>query len=263
MAHYISIREILINRTLVPGDDVANLAKSINDTGLRSPVLVTHGNLLIDGLRRIKAYQMLGLDTIEVVVATLYAPALVHLKRAHTDAVEARPLTPRRIWELYESCRPLMGLSRSQAMKGSRNRGAGIHVGGREEFCKALGVAKAAFLQACVQLYRAAQETTARGSYAQKMANAVDNGTMTPYMAVTRLRQFERQGNLITPGEQVSALRAATSALAGIAYGFGNLGPINTDIGSQDIDDILRDLRRFRRTLQKTIHQLEKGQDSR
>lgn len=148
-------------------------------------------------------------------------------------------------------------------MKGTQH-GTGIRVGGRREFIDALSIDKEAYLQAVSYVYKTAQEPTAKGVLAREMVQAMDAGVLTPYQASTRVRAFDKEQGAITGAEeQLASLRTATSALNGIAFGFSNLGAPNKDLPSQDIDDVLRDLRRFRKTLQKLIHQLEKEQDSR
>lgn len=262
MGQYIKISSIVVKRELAPDDDITELAKSINDTGMQIPVLLTHGNQLIDGLRRIEALRMLGQDTVEVVVANTYRPAVSWLRRAREYGVQTRPLTSRRIWELYSMCRPLMNISRSQLMKGTQH-GTGIRVGGRGEFCRALGIEKEGYLQAITQVYKMALEPSGKGTLARELVAAIDNGQMTPYMAVDRLRRYNRLGDITGATEQVQALRTATSALTGIAFGLSKLGPLNPEVTAPDIDEVLNDMRRFRRTLQGVIHQLEKEQDTR
>ena len=262
MGQNVPIASITTNRTLSIDDDLTGLAQSIRDNGLQVPVLVNYDMVLIDGLRRIEAAKMLGQVTIEVVKVTLYLPALSWLRKAREHGVEARELTPRRIWEIYSVVRPLMNISKSQAMRTKKTL-QGVKVGNRQDLVDALGIEKEAYLQVVTQLYRTAEEPTSkRGKIAREAVKILEEGKLTPYMAIDYLRRRTSNTGTGDADEQLQALRVASAALNGIRFGFMKLGTINPDITPEDVKDIVRDFRRFRRTLHQLIHQLDREQES-
>ena len=258
LSKLIPISSIHADRTLSPGDDISGLAKSIEDDGLQFPVLLTEDNRLIDGLRRIEAIQSLGYTSVPAIPVMLFLPAASHLKRTREHGVEAKPLTPRRIWELYKATRPLMNMSRAQRMRDGYF-GKSLYIGGRKEFIDAVGIDKESYLQAVTQLYRAAEEQhSPQSDLARELVAQVDDGTLTVYMAMNRMVNERRRGDIVGATQQLSALQTAAQTLAGVGHGLTKLGPLDPGLKPQHIDSVLTDLRLFRRQLIQLIHNLEK-----
>ena len=68
----IAIRDVIIgDRFRQDLGDIDSLAQSIADVGLLHPIVVTPGNTLIAGRRRLEAYKRLGLVEIEATVVDL------------------------------------------------------------------------------------------------------------------------------------------------------------------------------------------------
>lgn len=263
MAQNVSIGTISTRRTLEPEDDISDLAEHIRDSGLQIPVLVNQNYELIDGLRRIEAVRSLGNTTIDVVPVTLFGPAVTWLERARVHGVHARPLSPRRIWEMYRAVVPLISLSRSQQMRGS-SHGRGVHVDGRERFRKATGIESESYFQAVTQLYRMAREDDVRGDIAREAVELVERGQLSIYMSLDYVRRrVTAPGNIIKADQQLPMFDNIVSTLAGISYSLSQLGPIDQSIPREKLTDIATELRSFRRTLFQLINQLEKEQDSR
>ena len=262
MGQQVSIDSIVTTRTLEPGDDIKPLAHSIRDTGLKIPVLVNQNNELIDGLRRIHAVRSLGNTRIEVVAVALYDPAITWLERARVHGVEVRPLSPRRIWEIYQACRPLIAVTRSHEMRG-KNHGRGVHINGREKFLKATGIESESYFQAATQLFRMTKEDGLRGQLAQEAIELVEKEQLSVYMALEYVRTRRRPGVVVKADEQLTLLTNSASALSGISYSLQQLGPIDASITADQLKGIARELREFRRAIHQLIHQLEREQGSR
>jgi hypothetical protein len=215
---------------------------------------------LIDGLRRLRAVHSLGNTVIEVVPVTLFDPATVWLKRARLHGVLARPLSPRRLSEIYEACKPLIALTRSREMMG-KNHGRGAHVHGREKFLDAIGIDSESYFQAATQLYRTAKEAGLRGQLAEEAVALVEEGKLSVYMGLEYVRSRQRPGDVVKPDEQLTMLSNISSSLAGMRYALGTLGPIDSSIDQGQLNDIIVELRAFRRVVHRLINQLEKGKD--
>lgn len=262
MPQVIPIASIYTKRTLEPDDDIGDLAKNIQESGLQVPVLVNQNYELIDGLRRIEAVRSLGNDTIDAVPVTLYGPALTQLQRAREHGVLARPLSPRRIWDMYRACKPLIALSRSRAMVG-RSHGRGVRVEGRERFLNALGIESESYFQAVTQLYRTAREDDLRGEVARQAVELVESGRLSIYMSLDYIRRRSTIGTIVKADQQVPMFQNIVSTLAGISYSLSQLGPLDPAIPKETLADITGELRKFRRRMYQLINQLEKEQDSR
>jgi hypothetical protein len=243
---------------LDPDDDVSKLAEHINDSGLQVPILVTGDYILIDGLRRLKAVASLGRTTVEVVAVNLYEQAMAWIQRAREHGVEARPLVPRRIAELYAVCRPLMNTSRSLKMRGVQF-GTGVQVKGRKSFIDAAGIDSEAYLQAVTQVYRLAEQENDRGRWAREVLPLVDAGTMSPYMALDYVQRRTKKGNVVKLEEQRLVVMNTRATLTGLLYSLRQLGPLDPEL-NRDAEGLIDDLRKMRRTLHQLINQLVKEQ---
>lgn len=257
MGQQVPIGSIVIRRALDPGDDLGPLMEHIRDSGLRVPVLVNQDYELIDGLRRVEAVRRLGNTRIEVIAVTLYGPALTWIERARVHGVYAKPLTPRRMFELYESCKPLISVTRSQQMRG-RQRGEGVHIKGRERFLAAIGIDSESWFQAVTQLYRMSKEDSLRGETAREAVAMLEEGQVSPYMALDYVRTRRRPGIIVKAEEQLAMLDSVASSLAGMAYGIKQLGLVDPSIPRERRTGVAKELREFRSTLHRLITQLEK-----
>jgi ParB-like nuclease family protein len=258
MGQYVPLSSIRTNRALDPDDDVGKLAEHINDSGLQVPILVTSDYTLIDGLRRLKAVASLGHTTVEVVAVNMYEQAMAWIKRAREHGVEARPLAPRRIAELYAACRPLMNMSRSLKMRGVQF-GTGVQVLGRKSFLEAAGIDSEAYLQATTQIYRIAEQDTEKGRWARQVLPKVEAGTMTVYMALDYIRRRADKGNVVKLEEQRLIVMNTRATLTGLLYSLRQLGPLDPEL-NRDGEGLIDDLRKMRRVLHQLINQLTKEQ---
>lgn len=261
MERTIPIASISVNRTLEPGDDVTELAEHIRDSGLVVPLLVNHNYELIDGLRRLEALRMLGFTAVHVVPVTMFGPAATWIQRAREHGVLARPLTPRRVWQLYTMCQPLIQMSRSQERRG-KPKGKGAHVLGRERFIEATGIKGESWLQATLQTYRMTLEQSARGELARQAVTLIERGDLSVYGSIEWVKRRYNVGNITEAEDQLVLLQNTAHALNGIAFGFKRLAALHGDLTSEQLIPILKDLRSFRRVLHQLIHTLESEKDS-
>lgn len=261
MERTIPIDSIVVNRTLEPGDDVTELAEHIRDSGLIIPILVNQNYELIDGLRRLEALRSLGFTVAHIVPVTMFGPTAIWLQRAREHGVLARPVSPRRLWYLYEMCRPLIQVSRSHEARG-KPKGKGAHVNGREKFLEALGMRSESYLQAVYQTYRTAQEQSARGEVARQAVALIEQGRLSPYGAVEWAKRRYNEGNITDAAGQVDLLENTTQMLSGITFGLKRLGPLHSDVQKEQVDKFIAQFRAFRKTLHQLTNTLEREKDS-
>lgn len=261
MERTVPIDSIVVNRTLESGDDISKLTDHIRDAGLQVPLLVDQGYELIDGLRRLEALRSLGFTVVHVVPTTMFLPAVTWLKRAREHGVLARPLTSRRIWQLYKSCLPLISVSRSHEMKG-KLRGQGVHINGRSTFLDAIGMTSESRFQASIQTYRLAEENSTRGDLARQAVELLERGQLSIYQAVDYVKRHYTEGAINSSEDQLALLQNTVHALSGINFSLKRMGNLNEALTAQQLAPIAKDLRNFRRTLHQLIHTLEGAKDS-
>lgn len=258
MGQQVPIDSILVDRQLVPTDDLSSLMASIERSGQRVPILTNGDYHLIDGLRRLEALRRLGHTTAEVIATSMYPQACAALKRAREHGVAAVEVTPRRLWELYEALRPLLNITRSHLQRG-RQRGQQIRIGGRALFIEALGMSSESLLQAVTQVYRAAQEDpTDRGDRAREAVKRLEAGETTVYMAVDYMRPMVETRDIVKLDEQRAAFETAAKTLNGLLFGLERIGPLNRRLVKDgEIEEYLRQLKIFRRKFAGFIHRIE------
>jgi hypothetical protein len=256
----LNLSDVVTERVLSPDDDISQLAKHINDAGLQVPILVTPNNHLVDGLRRLGAVRSLGQSTIEVKAVSLYPHACAWIKRTREHGVEALPLTPRRVWEIYKAIQPLLSITKSYVQTGrKKGQSPKFNVGGRPMLADALGLTSESPLQAITQVFRAAEEDpTERGDRSREAVARLMAGETTIYMAAEATRTQKRAyGGLKTPTAQRKALQNMVMTLDGLGYAMEQFGPLSNALKGQETEDWLTSLRKFRRKLARFIHQLE------
>ena len=245
MAQVVPIDQIRVIRDLEPGDDVSQLAKHIADSGLKMPILVDGDGVLIDGLRRLEALRSLGMTTVEVVHGLLYPNVCEHLKRTREHGVEAVPLKPRRIWQIYKQLQPIFYATKAHFQFGVRKGGAKRSAGGRNLLYVALGLKSSAPLQAISSVYRAAEgdPNLPRTRKAQEAVALLDAGEITIYAAVDHMtKERGLTGNTTKYEDQKRTLEKAAASLRGMVKALENIGPLDSQYPVEDLEKIYKEL---------------------
>lgn len=257
MAKRVAIDKIIIDRALVPGDDLTELANSIKETGQEVPILVTQDYELIDGLRRLEALRSLGETEINTVPTYMYPRACEVIKQARQHGVAAAPLTPQRIWEMYTALQPLLNITRSHLQRGiapGKRNHQGI-AGGRVLFSEAIGIVDGQ-VQALIGVYHKLNHP----ELAERAAEALDmlnRGETTFYGAVEYIRRGERfSGDISGLAQQQEALEAAITSLNGTIRALGRLGKLHKKFPKEEAEQRLTELSGTRYKLTKFIRLL-------
>lgn len=237
MTKFVPIEDIHIKRTVgSPEPDpvvVADLAVSINDTGLKVPVLLDDDLNLIDGLSRIRAHQLLSRDTVEATIVSTFDDAMAALKVTHKG-----PPPDRRVAEIYMSVRPLM----ERRLIDMRARLAHVTLSGRKApkameeastlAAQSLGVRSKGLLEACDRVYRYAEQQDPVGEFARSVVRLLETEEgWTAYRALGMIKRFISEQDLLTdPTEQRQVIQAALMRLGGLAKGIKDLGELSEKI---------------------------------
>jgi hypothetical protein len=256
MGQLVAIEMIKTDRVLDPDDDVTALAQDIKDKGLAVPLLVDTEYQVIDGLRRLEALHMLGVREVEVEPVSLYDKACVFLAKAREHGVEARPLTTRRIWEIYKQMARILLITRSHVFRGKRAGTRGNKsLGGRKLFVEALGLKSESYLQALTQVYRTAERGEgAEMEKAKRAVHLLENEGITVYTALGIVKRTTAlRGDLTALTEQRAALTTAVSALRGLQVGLDQMGPLDSKFPREELDNYAIELDQARGKLARFI----------
>ena len=183
MAEIVDINDVIAARKLnAEEDDITKLTSHIKANGLKVPILVSRELVIIDGVRRFRAVQALGRDTIAIKRALLFEDAIAGLTAATKHGTQGR-FSWQRIWEIYRDTRGLM----SDRLAANRRMPVAERTTGyrtREMLTESLGVKNEALLQCVVNVYRVAEsDTTERGIRANQAIKYMSTGEMSPYQA--------------------------------------------------------------------------------
>jgi hypothetical protein len=263
LARTIGIDGIILDRTVAPDDDLTELTQSIDKTGLQVPILLTQDLELVDGLRRLEAVRRLGHSTVEAVVTYMYPMACDALEEAVKHGLHAKPLTGRRIWEIYTKMQPLLYITRSFYQRG-RAKGSKVRsAGGRLFLAKALGMNSQSLLQAITQVHRATEvaETSAKATEAIRLIEA---GEMTYYQATDYLtKKVGLHGDVVNPTAQRETLDAAATSMSVLVRALGRLGPLHKKLPKEEVEAKIAELAYARARLTKAIKLLTKENNER
>jgi ParB-like nuclease family protein len=261
MAQLIPISTIVVDRELGEGDDLTPLAKSMQERGQEVPILTDADYVLIDGLRRIHALRMLGATEVLVTATSMYPVACDVLKRARLHGLEAMPLTPRRLYEINSSMKPVL-YSTINFYKIGRKKGTPAKgtAGGRKLLAESLDIQEGV-LQATFQVFYAVEQKdpmTEEGKKALEALELLETGQISAYAAVGRLNPSPGlNGKIRKYPDQKDALDAAIASLRGTMRALRELGPMDKKFPKQEAETKYRELIQIRTQFYKFIRTLD------
>lgn len=270
----ISVSDIKYDRALLLTEDLTDLKNNMSANGQKQPILLDENMRLIDGLRRLHAWQTLGYNQISAVVSDNLEDtcALLSKVRLHgasyAKGITAHPVTPRRTWELFNDTHV------QQKERGAelRKRRIGVprsappiepSLRSRAMFCQALGIGGEAQLAASALLYKAFTENKdpARAAGLKDIQDRLEAGEMSLYEArgaVDRLGKGDFNGDILTVDAQRSALATSLSGLSGVTKGLTRIGEINSEFTEVELQMYLKQFEQGRRDLQRFINSFRK-----
>lgn len=264
MSIRLAISDLVMNRTLAPGDDVSELAAHIQDSGLKFPILVSpRDNTVIDGLRRVEAVRLLGNETIDAVIPSTLREALDHLAATLAFTKFQRPVGPRRMAQTKRDIVPVVYFERANL-----NRGVPVRAGTRPRgsvgdqsliiLARMFGVTKSTL--GVIGRVFALEGTDPPGfvpGELQDMLDGVERGEVRPGSIINRLQQKRLfKGDIRAPQDQRDAMKVAMASLNGVLHGIGNLGPLSTKLTTKELQDLRASLVRLRQFNNQIINAL-------
>jgi hypothetical protein len=231
----------------------------------RAIVVDKHLNL-IDGLRRIRAAQDIGAEEVPAIVSeTLEATAEAYI-RTRKHGVLAKELTYKRIWEFF------IDTQEQQRERTSRQRRRTIKTAdapqARAFVTQILDVDSESTVATVALLYKAftikdENEDPERRQALDRIREKLEANEVTLYGARGLLVRLQRPddvftGNILSAGEQRSALTTALAQLSGTNKALIRLGELNQGINQHELLAYIKAFQAERRALQLTVNRLRK-----
>jgi hypothetical protein len=246
-----------------------DLANHIARNGLQVPVLVDANYQLIDGLRRMRAAQDLGVSDITVTVSHTYDESVEALAQAHaTEAVLRLPLSSERIWEISQSTRDQMlqrvrDLGLAAARKQYTGKGRG-HNHARNSLTKALRLSSPAYISDICFFYSRVNEEGVVGAFARNAVRKMESGEWSPYAAKGAFDRWRKeQAKISDEDTQRGILARATVNLLGIARPVSEVGALHHALTEEELFMWEQQLGQVRTILTLTINKIRNERESR
>lgn len=268
------VREIHTGeRSLDADDDLSGLVEHIRKYGQKRPVLVDAEMNLIDGYRRMMAQRIIqsGDPKVHVIMSDNLEDSceVLNKNRLYVEKLPqlARPLMPKRIWEIYMSLyrQMLERRARIRARRTGMARSETLPLlpRSRNMIAEAMGFQGEGALAVATALYRTftADTTPERHEGLAAIRAKVESGEMTMYEAkgaVDRLGKSDLGGDIVSVQGQRDALSTAVAQLAGTVNGLTRIGEINSGITVAEIKMYVKGLEDAKRELQRFVQSLRK-----
>ncbi len=267
MDQFVDIGSIKIKRALHPLEDgIPALAEHIKKHGQKVPIALSQTFELIDGLRRIEALKLLGHDTAAAVICESLEDITAELSRSRQGILYRAP-TPRRIWEINESCAPYVQRRLREQRKSLRglpqhSRMPVRQKSARDLLVEALGFNSDSYIGESIHVWNVAMNPDDhRYEMARDLADRVERGEITLHAVRNRMERAAMfSGDVLTPGEQRNMLKAFIMNLRAVILAAQRMGPLNPKVSKEElrgylkqIKDLNRELYIFAKTLEQEI----------
>lgn len=263
------IDSIATNRALLDGDDLTELMQSIKEfPGLARPVLIDkESHLLIDGLRRMRAMQLLGYTEIPVMATETIDETCEMHARVLKHGVAAQPLTTKRVFEFYRDTER----QREQRTTGLRRRRRKNEDGSdrqhamplRKVMLHGLGDYSEGAFSALVSVYRKreSEENPEKLAMIVRTIDELERGEISIFQAKARVFGRDRYGlygNVTSAPEQRYLLTSAVDQLAGVNTGLRHIGELHPDVTQAELLAYIRRIEQERGLLHNFLNLLRR-----
>ncbi len=266
---------------------LADLGDSIRKDGLKHPIAVWKDGTLISGMRRHRAYLMLGYKHIPAIFVETIEDAAKRLLIDNQDDFLAVPMKRVEICRLWEVLRRLDKPAAARRIDAARRRGVELRrqtqagerppgrVGNRSDdyvlsvLCEPFGLSESAanrlwgvYVAAYGSQFVEAEERLT----AQAIMSAIETGESSISAGYSRITAGRRaparpraaQPALSAPpGRQLTVWEKSLPQMEGLLAGLAELGPPNSALTWEQIRPIHARLSAVRRDLEKMIKQMK------
>jgi len=239
-----------------PGD-LSALVKVMRK-GTYRPILLLEDMTLVDGLGRIEAAKLAGLDQIEAIVTNDYVEIREELKDAHKYG-------PPSLWRIYEFHPILLRILKDtedqlkqagQWKYGDRPEGIGILRLSRFAY-EALNLTYEGYLYRVTRLINTAKEGDPK---AVELLKQVEDGAITPGRAFNLQEQYKygQSAERLSPAEQIAVMEASIRNITMTAKALRKLIGPHVKIPKEDFRRLVAELKVQRSELYSMISTLAK-----
>lgn len=263
MIQVVKMSLIKTDRELQPTDDIGPLVADIRERGLQVPIAISPKFELIDGLRRIKALEKLGEIDVSTLLCTTFEEAVAELDQTRVEGTHWRPPSPRRVWELQNSLRPLVEkrLKDQRALAKGKPQHSRIPAlePSRSVVSKAIGQNSDSYLAESQNLWNiATNETHPEQEMALDLLKRVEAGEMPLYGVRPRLDHAAIfGGDVLTLREQERLIKNFIHNLSAVLTAGSRMGPIHPKMSKEDRKNYLKELTLLRRQLYTFVKTFE------
>ena len=262
----IPIEQVVNSRQLHPNDDLTELTESLK-TGQKQPLLLDGSMNLIDGARRLTAMANLGMTKVSVVISTQFDDTVPVLAKVRKHGLLARPITPQRLWQMYNAVQAQMVerglLSRKRRTGLPRDAYLEPVPRSRLMFSAALGFEGEAQLAAANLLYKnfETEKDPVRLVGLMEIKRALEADEITLYQArgrLDRLGKGDMNGDIVNINDQRDALATTLNQLTGVMKSTTRIGELNQGLTPAELQLYLKGFEQVRRDLQRFITSFRK-----
>lgn len=262
------IKELIIDRPirLGPVDLQGALEQSIKEQGVMRPVLIRPDRLVIDGVRRIKAAEAVGLTDIPVIVAEDFDTAIEEMSQTRIHFLHGQPADHYRAWYLISATKPLLRerthrniMIGNQGKRKGRVRGKKNQNRARLEYAAMLGVLEWDIQGVGYLMPRIFTPNHPDHSFALKALEMVDDGRVKIGSTPQVVQRLRREANSISYPEQKTILVNAMSHLMAITNTLTSIAAIAEEFTDSELDEMLPAYRHVASKIRTITHKLERA----
>lgn len=244
-----------------------DLTNHIARNGLQVPVLVDANYQLIDGLRRLRAAETLGVPEVTVTIADTYDVAIEALTEAHDPSGACQlPLTTERIWQISESIKPLMRahMRRATGPRASRVLQPRVKNYARGVLAKALRVSAESYVAAITFLYQRQGLEGEEGAFVRLAIKKMEAEEWTPYTAKgNHKRWLKERAQTSDLATQQTVMSRATANLIGTVRPLSDIGALHHGLTDDELFAWEQRLSQVRTIITKTLNKIYKEREGR
>jgi hypothetical protein len=249
MTDMVLISEIKIDRDLREGDDLSDLKPE----DLAKPIVVTTDGRLIDGLRRIRLLEKMGVPNVP-------AYQVDTLEEAAEALAEQHP-TQLRDWQRVAEIMPFLRAFGERRWLKIRQASIAHNAHGKTMPAdRPQGPARIYLQKAFGGLSPAHYEVAERvlgDDYPEELKEEVRSGRISPSGAVNRMHRRGLSGHVTAPAEQEMLIHTTAQSIRSAAMNLEQLGPIRVE--ATRVKELREHLFKSRTMITTFLNQLEEA----
>ena len=262
------IKELIIDRPirLGPADLQGALEQSIKEQGVIRPILLRTDGLVIDGVRRIKAAETVGLTDVPVVIADDFDVAIAEMRQTREHGLHAQAADHYRAWYLLSETKPLLRARTLRNMTaGNRGKRKGVQAArknsnhARVEYAAMLGILEWEVQGVGYLMPRVFTPNHPDHAFALRALELVDDSRVKIGSTPSVVHRLRREANVIPYLEQKTILLNAMQQLMTISNTLTSIAVVAEEFTADELDGMLPTYRHVATRIRKITNKLERA----